>query len=57
MIPERKRFEASATGLALNSWGVWDKLAKCYAVRACLSRANAEARAAAMNNAARGRGR
>jgi hypothetical protein len=54
----RARFVAAKAGLAHNApWGVHDYLAKCWAVDPKLSKAEAEARATAMDRASRGRGR
>jgi hypothetical protein len=56
-IEERRvRFRATAPGLAPNGWGVYDYLADCYAVEPRLTRADAEARAAELENARRGGG-
>jgi len=58
-IPERRiRFRAARAGLAANApWGVYDELAKCWAVEPKLSEEVAKERASAMDNASRGRGR
>lgn len=54
----RTRFVHARAGLSPNApWGVHDYLAKAWAIEPKLSKANAEARATAMNAAARGRGR
>lgn len=54
----RKRFTAAKTGLAPNApWGVYDELARCWAVEPRLEKTDAEARAAGMEAASRGRGR
>lgn len=55
--PRRVRFRAASPGLALNFWGVWDELSRCYAVAPKLSRKEAETRASEMDGASRGRGR
>jgi hypothetical protein len=54
----RTRFVAARAGLSPNTpWGVHDYLSKCWAVEPKLSKADAEARATAMDKASRGRGR
>lgn len=53
----RTRFAAAKDGLAGNlPWGVWDVLAKTWAINPKLSKDCASSRAAAMNAAARGGG-